>query len=507
MSYGLYANGGDAGTKVPTGEIVSGGFRMAPGATPLAVNTWTHLATTYDGTTLRLFVNGVQAGSWPSAARSRPPRVPLKIGGNAIWGEWFQGEIDEVRIYNRALTATEITGDMNTSISAPRHAGAQRARDAYGLRRARADRPELGRRDRQRRRRPLQRPPRHHRRLHTLRRQPDRAADRDELQRLGARTGHLLLQGHRRGLRRQRRPRRERGERGLRSRHDAADGVDHGAGGRRDGERDGRGQRERVRQRHGRGRAVQARRREPRRRGHQRSLLASPGTRSRSRTARTRSARSHATPPATRLPATNVVVTASNTGSPGSSPHGRSTRRAGRRPPTSPATATRHARQRDPRDDGQVQRGALLQRHERLGQRARLRHARPDHRDDARGLGAAGRRRRVAHGDRQGSARQPRLRPVHQHERHLPGRRDLRRRHAAVAERRLDAAGRQLEPRRGHLRRRDAAALRQRHAVGAARGRRLDRRPPARRSTSAATASGASGSTARSTRFASTTAR
>ena len=119
MSYGLYANGGDAGTKVPTGEIVNGGFRMAPAATPLTVNTWAHLATTYDGTTLRLFVNGVQAGQLAVGGAITTGTGALKIGGNAIWGEWFQGEIDEVRIYNRALTATEITGDMNTSISAP----------------------------------------------------------------------------------------------------------------------------------------------------------------------------------------------------------------------------------------------------------------------------------------------------------------------------------------------------------------------------------------------------
>ena len=32
------------------------------------------------------------------------------MGGNAIWGEWFGGLIDEVRVYNRALTATRDPG-------------------------------------------------------------------------------------------------------------------------------------------------------------------------------------------------------------------------------------------------------------------------------------------------------------------------------------------------------------------------------------------------------------
>ena len=50
----------------------------------------------------------------------------LKIGGNAVWGEWFAGLIDEVRIFNRALTAGELQTVMNTPVTAvgARHAGA-----------------------------------------------------------------------------------------------------------------------------------------------------------------------------------------------------------------------------------------------------------------------------------------------------------------------------------------------------------------------------------------------
>ena len=40
----------------------------------------------------------------------------LRIGGNTIWGEWYSGLIDEVRIYNRALTVNEILMDMTTAI-------------------------------------------------------------------------------------------------------------------------------------------------------------------------------------------------------------------------------------------------------------------------------------------------------------------------------------------------------------------------------------------------------
>ena len=40
----------------------------------------------------------------------------LRIGGNSVWGEYFKGLIDDVRIYNRPLTAAEIQSDMNTPV-------------------------------------------------------------------------------------------------------------------------------------------------------------------------------------------------------------------------------------------------------------------------------------------------------------------------------------------------------------------------------------------------------
>ena len=40
----------------------------------------------------------------------------LRIGGNSVWGEFFQGRLDEIRIYNRALTPAEIQTDMNTPV-------------------------------------------------------------------------------------------------------------------------------------------------------------------------------------------------------------------------------------------------------------------------------------------------------------------------------------------------------------------------------------------------------
>ena len=45
---------------------------------------------------------------------------PLRIGGNGVFpGEFFQGRIDEVRVYNRALSPSEIQTDMNAPVGSP----------------------------------------------------------------------------------------------------------------------------------------------------------------------------------------------------------------------------------------------------------------------------------------------------------------------------------------------------------------------------------------------------
>ena len=115
LAYALYANNGTPA--VPGGVMSSGAAqRTAPGTSAIAVNVWTHIATTFDGVTLRMFVNGVQTGTASLSGSINVTTGPLRIGGNTIWGEYFSGSIDDVRIYNRALTAAEIAADMNTPV-------------------------------------------------------------------------------------------------------------------------------------------------------------------------------------------------------------------------------------------------------------------------------------------------------------------------------------------------------------------------------------------------------
>jgi hypothetical protein len=115
MIYTLYA--GD-GTGKPSGHVYTTSENRATGTANTALNAWTYLTATYNGTTLRLYVNGVEVGSRALTGTLRTSTGLLRIGGNSIWSEWFRGLIDEVRVYNRALTLPEIQGDMGRAVPA-----------------------------------------------------------------------------------------------------------------------------------------------------------------------------------------------------------------------------------------------------------------------------------------------------------------------------------------------------------------------------------------------------
>jgi hypothetical protein len=75
------------------------------------------LAVTYDGTNMRLYVNGALVRSVLRSGAILSSAGALHIGGNEVWGgEFYAGLIDEVRIYNRALSAEEIGMDMTMPI-------------------------------------------------------------------------------------------------------------------------------------------------------------------------------------------------------------------------------------------------------------------------------------------------------------------------------------------------------------------------------------------------------
>jgi hypothetical protein len=115
MSYALYA--ADGAARPPAGYIYrSGTDYNATGTSNLPLNTWTHLAATYNGSIIRLYVDGTQVATRSVSGSMGTSTSPLRIGGNNVWGEYFTGRIDEVRIYNNALTQAQIQTDMATPV-------------------------------------------------------------------------------------------------------------------------------------------------------------------------------------------------------------------------------------------------------------------------------------------------------------------------------------------------------------------------------------------------------
>ena len=81
------------------------------------LDAWTHITQTFDGTTLKIYVNGILSESFNMPGNSNVNKINY-IGSveNAPSTEGFLGNIDEVRIWSRALTADEIKNNYKIPI-------------------------------------------------------------------------------------------------------------------------------------------------------------------------------------------------------------------------------------------------------------------------------------------------------------------------------------------------------------------------------------------------------
>ena len=83
----------------------------------LELNAWTHLAVTFDGSGVGLFLNGVHQKSFVSGCKANLENVPIWIGRSLGIGDqhFFRGRMRDIRYYRRALSAAEVRGHFQQS--------------------------------------------------------------------------------------------------------------------------------------------------------------------------------------------------------------------------------------------------------------------------------------------------------------------------------------------------------------------------------------------------------
>jgi hypothetical protein len=98
----------------------NGSYREVISTSNIALNSWTHLAATYDGSTIRLYINGTQNNS-TNYANTIPGgteewRIGRRWDNTSGSTSYWSGRMDEIRIWNTARTAVQISSNMNNTI-------------------------------------------------------------------------------------------------------------------------------------------------------------------------------------------------------------------------------------------------------------------------------------------------------------------------------------------------------------------------------------------------------
>jgi hypothetical protein len=113
LGYGLYTRGS---TGTPTASVFTTSNLSTSASSALSSTQWAYIALTWSANTLRLYVNGTLVSSRSTTGAYGTSTGTLRIGGTSTATAFFDGIVDEVRIYQRALSQSEITADMNSPV-------------------------------------------------------------------------------------------------------------------------------------------------------------------------------------------------------------------------------------------------------------------------------------------------------------------------------------------------------------------------------------------------------
>jgi hypothetical protein len=113
--YGVeYSNGGARTLDFYFGD--AGGGLHGPHRMTAVTGAWAHVAFTYDGSTVRGYLDGVATLSESDPGSLVPRGYSLRLGVDGAYRQFFSGTMDDLRIYDRALMPSEIRSAMQTPI-------------------------------------------------------------------------------------------------------------------------------------------------------------------------------------------------------------------------------------------------------------------------------------------------------------------------------------------------------------------------------------------------------
>ena len=117
FNWGTYATNQRSGLLYTNGKIYFVGENNdLIGGTVLPLNTWSHLAVTFNGSQMNLYVNGIPDGSGTKTLATTGTNYRIGVGMPSPTYELFKGEIDEVRVWGFALTQAQIMANKNITV-------------------------------------------------------------------------------------------------------------------------------------------------------------------------------------------------------------------------------------------------------------------------------------------------------------------------------------------------------------------------------------------------------
>lgn len=106
-----------SGTKIELALGSNGSWPSLKSTADIALNTWMHIAVTYSGTEIKMYINGVLDATGAAATPMVASNQSLSIGEGSMWKDRrFTGKLSDLRLWSVVKTQPEIAESMNSAL-------------------------------------------------------------------------------------------------------------------------------------------------------------------------------------------------------------------------------------------------------------------------------------------------------------------------------------------------------------------------------------------------------